>query len=256
MLTALRLSDQKKVLARDSEKAHSPFACPSCQCEVVLHKGNIRAHHFKHKPPITCARGKGETAQHLTAKIEIHDALALQQNVTELELEKDFGTSIADVYARISGVPVAIEIQRSKVSVAEITERTKNYRRLGIAVIWIGLPDSNLSLNRYSPCAWEKWCHAAYFGRVYYWIAGQTLRPVHFAPYSTYIEPKSWYDSSGNEQYAGGYDKFSKRHKTPIHGVPVLLSAHFQPKHKSYFNSGSVVVPECLIYGDRQPKWW
>ena len=42
MLTALRQSDQVKVLARKSEKLHVPFRCPKCKREVVLHKGTLK----------------------------------------------------------------------------------------------------------------------------------------------------------------------------------------------------------------------
>lgn len=256
MLTALRQHDQVKVLARQSEKMHAPFACPTCKREVVLHKGNIRAHHFKHKPPVTCSRGQGETEQHLRAKLGIYDALASEQNITDLELEKDFGASVADVYARIAGVPVAIEIQRSKISVAEVTARTSNYYALGIAVLWIALPDSTLSTKQYRPSAWELWCHAAYFGRVYYWENGQVLRAVHFGPHYKYVESRSWYESGGNERSAGGYERILKQYKTPHSGVPVLLSRSFHPIRKPAWAGGSVVVPKCLLYVDGQSKWW
>ena len=256
MLTALRHSDQVKVLARQSEKTDAPFACPTCTREVVLHKGNIRAHHFKHKPPVTCARGQGETEQHLRAKLGIYDALALEPNVVDLELEKDFGISVADVYATISGAPVAVEIQRSKLSVADICARTANYYRLGIAVLWVGLPKGDLSREKYSPSAWERWCHAAYFGRVYYWESGQVLRTVHFGAHRIYVQPTSWYESGGNERSAGGYERISKRYKTPHAGVPVLLSRSFRPVRKKAWAGGTVAVPECSLYADIQPQWW
>lgn len=256
MLTALRHPDQVKVLARQSEKTEAPFVCPTCERDVVLHKGGIRAHHFKHKPPVTCARGKGETEQHLRAKLGIYDALALESNVVDLELEKDFGISVAHVYAKISGTPVAIEIQRSKLSVADICARTSNYYKLGIAVLWIGLPGDDLSRGKYSPSAWERWCHAAYFGRVYYWERGQVLRAVHFGDYRIYVEATSWYESGGNERSAGGYERISKRYKTPHAGVPILLSRSFRSENKKAWAGGTVVVPECHLYTDIQPQWW
>ena len=108
MLTAVRQFDSVKVIARDTHKADGPFQCPGCMQMVTVRKGNIKAHHFAHKPPVTCARGKGETEQHLRTKLAIFDALSGEANVTELELERSFGISVADVFARISGVPVAI----------------------------------------------------------------------------------------------------------------------------------------------------
>jgi competence protein CoiA len=255
VLTAVRRSDGFKVLARASEKIEAPFACPRCRRELVLRKGRIKVHHFAHKPPVTCALGVGETDQHLRAKLAVFDALRQESNVTELELEKDFGTSVADVFARISGTLVAVEIQRSAVSVNDIVARTKNYHRLGVTVLWVGLPNADLSSQQYSPRAWEKWAHAAYFGRVYYWESGQAFRVVHFDPYLIHVPESTWYED-GSEQSAGGFDRTSRRWRTPRVGVPVLLSRGFQRIVRSSWSGGAVDVPECTLYIDRQAKWW
>jgi competence protein CoiA len=256
MLTALRHSDQLKVLARHSEKTDAPYICPACKREVVLHKGNFRTHHFKHKPPVTCFRGQGETEEHLKAKLGIYDALAREFNVVDLELEKDFGISVADVYVKISGKPIAIEIQRSKVTIDDICARTVNYYKLGVAVLWVGLHSSELSGGKYSPRVWERWCHAAYFGRVYYWESGQVLRPVHFGPYLTYVEPTSWYESGGIERSEGGYERTAKRYKKPHAGDMVVITRSFRSTHKDAWSCGKISVPECLLYVDNQKKWW
>lgn len=256
MLSALRSSDQAKVLAGAVEKEEAPFHCSSCHAEVVLRKGRIRIHHFAHKPPVTCARGQGETEEHHRAKLAIYEALQNAPNVTGVEIEKDLGTAVADVYAIISGRPVAIEVQRSNLSVATITSRTATYRALGVAVLWVGLPTDHLDDERYSPTAWEKWCHAAYFGRVYYWESGETLTPVHFNPHEIYVEPRSWFESGGNEQSAGGYYRTSKRYRTPARGPAVALSADFARQTRRSWSGGDVWIPECLIYVDRQEPWW
>lgn len=97
MLTAMRRSDTAKVTARDSERTEAPFQCPTCQREVTLHKGQIKVHHFAHKPPVTCARGIGESEAHLQAKLAIFDALKREGNVADLEIERDCGISVADI---------------------------------------------------------------------------------------------------------------------------------------------------------------
>ena len=91
MLTALRKSDRAKVNALLSERTEAPFVCPKCQCELILHKGRIKIHHFSHKPHSDCTRGEGETLEHLAAKQSIFDALKDQPCVKDLEIEKDFG---------------------------------------------------------------------------------------------------------------------------------------------------------------------
>ncbi len=256
MLTAIRQSDNVKVFARTSEKVDAPFYCPGCRLELVLRKGSIKLHHFAHKPPVTCSFGAGESMEHLRAKLEIFDALCKESNVSDLELEKDFGTSIADVYACISGTPVAIEVQRSTLSVNDIITRTRNYHLLGISVIWIGLPPKSLSSEKYSPRAWEKWLHAAYYGRMYYWCRNQTVRPVHFGNYSIRVEESSWHNEDGDERSAGGYDRNSIRWRTPILGVPSLISQDFKKIKRTAWSGGTVHVPECSLYIDKQDKWW
>lgn len=256
MLTSVRQFDGIKVLARASKKSEAPFACPRCRQEVILRKGGIKIHHFAHKPTVTCARGAGETEQHHHAKLAVFDALRQESNVTELELERDFDTSVADIYARISGTPVAVEIQRSALSVNDIVARTKNYHRLGVAVLWVGLPNSDLSSAKYSPRAWEKWAHAAYFGRVYYWEDGQAFRVVHFDPHLIHVPEKSSSVDGWSEQIVGGFDRPSRRWRTPRNGVLALLSRSFQRTPRKAWSGGTVEVPECTLYIDRQAKWW
>ena len=255
MLTALRTSDNEKVLARSSAKPDAPFMCPACRCEVVLHKGLIRIPHFAHKARAACRLGAGETEDHLLTKLSLFDALRKEANVQDVELEKSFGTSVADVFAIISGVPVAIEVQRSALAIGEITARTAEYHRLGIAVLWIGIPNGDLGLSRYSLAAWERWCHAAYFGRVYYWAGGQTLRPIHFAPLSIRVEESTW-RKHGHVHSAGGYDKRSRRWRKPQPGEPVLVSNGFRRTCRPAWAGTSVRIPECTLFIDAQAKWW
>lgn len=256
MLTAERVSDLERVLGRDSTKVEAPFQCPKCKREVVLHKGNRRIHHFAHKPPITCSWGAGETEAHRTACLGIFDALRVAPGVTDVVLEKDFGSSVADVFAMIRGAPVAIEVQRSKLSASEISRRTANYHALGIAVLWVLLPRDELRTDKFSAKEFEKWCHAAYYGRVYYWTEGEVLQPVHFDEYQLWVESTSWY-ADGAEQSAGGYSKRSKRWVTPRMGVPVLISRSFEWKRRrDPWTSKSLVIPACTLWADIQPAWW
>lgn len=255
MLTALRNADGVKVLARDSERNQAPFGCPGCGRVVTLKKGNIKVHHFAHLPPVTCVLGRGESEMHFRAKLDIYDALARESNVSDLELEKALGTARADVYAVISGTRVAIEIQRSTLTVNDITTRTLNYHRQGIAVLWLALSSPRLQEERFSPNAWEKWCHAAYGGRVYYWTKGQEIQPYHFDDYMRWVAESSWFED-GAEQTAGGYEKRSKRWRTLRKGVPTLISSSFRMQQRSSFTGGTVHVPECTLYGDIQPAWW
>ena len=256
MLCGIRNTDNTKVFANASEKSEGPFSCPGCKGELVLRKGKIKIHHFAHKPPYNCNRGEGETEAHRKCKESIYRSLSNRGNVSYLDVEADFGSVVADVYAVINNVPVAIEVQRSKLSVNEITRRTSEYNRLGINVLWLALFNEKLNNDKYSPSAWEKWCHAVYFGRVYYWLADLTVVPVHFSDYQLYVEESNWYESGGYERTEGGYYRTSKRYKTPNAGHNVDIATHFGPRQKNSWSRGSVYIPDCRIYMDNQRAWW
>jgi len=256
MLCGRRVLDNEKVLATVSEREHAPFVCIGCGVELVLKKGRIKVHHFAHKPPHSCHRSEGESIEHMSCKLEIYNELLKRNNVTNVQLEHNLGTAVADVYAVIDGVPVAIEIQRSKLSVNEIIRRTKEYTRLKVNVIWIALYSNRLTKDKFSPNAWEKWCHALYYGKVYYWMQGLKLAPYHFGEYKVYVESSSYYDEYGQEVNHGGYEKFSKRWKTPHAGPIIDIANSFDSSFRKGWSGGTVVIPDCRLYIDRKKPWW
>lgn len=73
MLVALR-ADQRAT-AWEAQKG-SLFVCPKCRTHVTQKKGRLVAHHFAHKPPVTCPRAAGETQGHLKAKMLLHATFA------------------------------------------------------------------------------------------------------------------------------------------------------------------------------------
>ena len=256
MLCGIREKDGQKVFARNSTKEEAPFLCPSCKNKLILRKGNIKIHHFAHKPPISCSYGEGETEAHRRCKETIYESLKKAPNVSFVDVEKDLGGLVADVYAVIDDVPVALEVQKSKISANEIFRRTETYNTLGIHVLWIAIINSKLNEERYSPSAWEKWCHAAYFGRVYYWLRDSIVLPFHFSDYLLYVEESTWFETGGYERSAGGYHKKSKRYKKPVEGREVDISKNFAPTTKKEWRGGTVHVPDCRLYTDKQRRWW
>jgi competence protein CoiA len=256
MLAGLKSATNEKVFAKDCEKEEGPFYCVGCKKELVLKKGRIKVHHFAHKPPFSCNRGQGETEKHRECKESIYKMLLTMPNVRDVDMEHDLGSAVADVYALINNVPVAIEVQRSILTVNEITRRTKEYQRLGVHVLWLLLFSTRISEEHFSPSAWEKWCHATYYGRVYYWTSGLDVIPYHFSEYKLYIKSSTWYEADGNQRSAGGYYKSSKRYKTPLPGRKVNIARDFSAKIRTEWSSKTIHVPECNIYLDGQSVWW
>ncbi|KEY57131.1 competence protein CoiA [Serratia sp. DD3] len=256
MLTGMRSATNGKVFAKNCEKKDGPFFCIGCQKELVLKKGMIKVHHFAHKPPSSCTRGQGETEKHRECKESIYNMLLTMSNVRDVDIEHDLGGAVADVYAVINNIPVAIEVQHSSLTVNEITRRTEQYNKLEVCVLWLSLFDERLLKDRFSPSAWEKWCHAAYYGRVYYWVSGLDIIPYHFSEYKLYVPEKTWHVSCGDERSAGGYHKDSKRYRKPLAGQSVNIARDFTHKIKSEWKAKKIHIPECRIYLDVQSAWW
>lgn len=256
-LTATRASDGIPVLARDVERSAGPFICRGCGATLVLKKGRRVVHHFAHTPPVTCSWGAGESAQHLEAKLAIYDSLVQSLgNPAFVHLEYAIGTDAkADILACINNRWVAIEVQRSALTANLISHRTKVYHSMGVPVLWVALKSPSLNSDHYNPQEWKKWCHFAYFGRVYYWSHGAVVTPYHYGDTMLTVQDSSWYEG-GDQRSAGGYDRRSLRWRTPKPGVPVSIAHHFTPRTITARTTRTMQIPECTLLVDGQEAWW
>ena len=228
MLCAKRKLTGEIVTAYLSSKSQGPFRCPDCGDEVILKAGKRTVN-----------------------KMEIFMALQKEPHVRTVALERPLGTNRPDVSAEINGVPVAIEVQISSLSLETITQRTIEYARKGIYVLWLLQWTPGLDTRRYTPRLWEKWIHAAYFGRVYYWTQGLNVVSYHFDPHFKSVPKKSWYSPKGKKITAGGHSHRSKRHRTPIRGETLNLATDFVPKQRYWWEGNGLKIPDAKIFMER-----
>ena len=73
--------------------SHGPFRCVHCNYQMVAARGDINAHHFRHKPGAECS-GSEETALHSSLK---HRIQRLASKFGIAEVERAIGPYIADV---------------------------------------------------------------------------------------------------------------------------------------------------------------
>jgi competence protein CoiA len=245
MLCAKRKLTDEIVTAYLASKAHGPFICPDCRDEVILKTGRRTVNHFAHANPIACKFAEGESEIHRRCKMEIFEALQNTPGVRNVELERPLGVVRPDVSAYINGVPVAIEIQISSLSVETIMSRTIEYARKGIYVLWLLQWTPKLDGKRYAPQLWEKWVHAAYFGRVYYWLKGLEVVSYRFEPSLKAVPRKSWYAENGKKMTGGGYSRRSKRHRTAVRQKTLNLVVDFIPKQRYWWEGNEVKVPDA-----------
>lgn len=255
MLTAIHSDTRTKILANATSRDAGPFSCPGCGLEVIAKKGEKKIHHFAHKVTVSCAWGRGESEEHRQCKQAIYDSLALVPHVAALEMERDFGTVVADVYAEFRGAKVAIEVQRSELSDTAIAARTQAYDRLGIFVLWLAL---NPPVNgaRFNPTVWQKWVHAAYFGRVHFWTEGLRILPIHFDAYTEQRGGKTYFQKGGIERESAVYDKFFKVSRTSNMGPALNLATDFFPTAQPGLTMGGITVPRSRLFSSKTPRWW
>ena len=244
MLTAIRERDGQKLGAWEADKRDRPFVCFCCQRVVTLRQGRLRAPHFAHLPPVVCEYGTGESEAHRRCKIAIYETLRADGRVTKCELERNLGTVRPDVSAYINGVPVAIEVQLSTLSLARIVYRTTEYARKGIYVLWLPVYQRALDAELYGPRPWELWLHAAYGARVYYWLEGATVLPVHFRDYLIRLRGRT-----------RDYQKLSRR-KVPLAGPASSLVEHFKPLTAGAQVLGPWRVPAAKLLVDTRARWY
>jgi len=140
----------------------------------------------------------------------------------------------------------------SALSQETIIRRTQEYARKGVYVLWLAQWTPYLDGSRYSPRLWEKWIHATYFGRVYYWIKGLKVACYHFDPYLRHVPETSWYSEDGEELTAGGYTPKSKRYRSPTPGKVLNLARDFAPQDREWWKSGDLIVPCAKLFIDRK----
>jgi competence protein CoiA len=239
MLTSISDSTQKRIHCKDAQKSDGLFTCPACGSETILKKGTIKAPHFAHKPPTSCEYGKGESEEHRRAKQSIYDALQERPGVDSLELEKYFGRVIADVFFVVNQKQIAIEVQVSKLDLKRIAQRTLEYTRLGVYVLWLPIFSEPLEEPFYAPKIWEKWLHTVYFGKVYYWVEGLKVCPISYKAIKEYV--------GMNAYGGGGYTRTFKRDKE-LNREPILdILDDFRPTSRTAWSGGGLSVPDCKI---------
>lgn len=248
MLSAKRKSDAQIVTAYSEPKSSGPFACPKCNEEVLLKIGKQRVNYFAHANPISCRNGEGESEAHRRCKMEIFEALRQVSGVRNASLEHQFELSRADVFVNIRAIPVAIEVQISSLSVERIMQRTIEYARDGVHVLWLLPWTAKLDAERYVPTIWEKWIHAAYFGRVYYWTSGLSVVPYRFEESYSIVPRKSWYSKRGQKITAGGYARKSERYRRPVRGATLNLATDFVPHQRYWWEGGGIKVPDAKLF--------
>lgn len=256
VLVALN-SDNKRCLAFETEKNEKPFICPACSCSVILKKGKVREHHYAHEPDSNCEYGKGESQIHYKVKREIYSALKNHPNCSKCDVERVLKGVRPDVSLVINDCYVAIEIQKSDISIEEINRRFAAYSDLGIYLLWVLPIEEPKTFYNANGCDdvcrvrnWQRHLHNIHYERLYYWQSGATVKAYHMGTFYTYKDSTDW---------GGGYweEKLTLKHPIPYDDDLLHLAEDFTPMERECCKREKGEFPNySKILVDNKSAWW
>lgn len=121
------------------------YFCLECRDKVRLRSGLYRQKHYYHLPGHSECRQSGKSLVHLRLQEWLLEQLPLDEAAMEAPMPA-IGR-IADLHWRTKNI--VFEIQCSPISGEEIKARTRDYRSLGLTVVWI-LHDATFNQQRVS----------------------------------------------------------------------------------------------------------
>lgn len=258
----------KKVFCAYVTKKDGPFYCPKCNSTAIVRKCSEKEDHFAHKPRLSPILTVKDQSLHTECKNSICNYLSKQFPEGNWAVERSIPASerletkmiIPDISGRINNIPVAIEVQKTAYTLNKIREKTEIYNKWGVCVLWIIPLREELGDDDFRPRLFEKYLHAMYFGRAYYWIPTKPnwLLPVHYSFSCRYIEPTSFFDEDGEEKSFGGYYLAYKTIKKPNSNGYIDIATELKKVERPLFinKKWNEEIPACKIMMDNREKWW
>ena len=183
---------------------------------------------------------------HRVAKEQISEALEALSFCKNCATERVLADVRPDISLRICGVPVAIEIQDSAISVEELYERTACYTRKGIYLLWITpMADEFTNGAEFRPPKWLRALHGLYFGKIFAWVGWANVLPVKFERVEHFKE--------------GGFDICAEEHpdttympKTIRKAVTASNNLHiaydFVKLDRKRWSGGGAIIPAAKLW--------
>ncbi len=125
--------DENRLIVASSAKRHKNYCCPECLGFLRLRGGPLKVLHFYHvQTPKKCSLSK-KSALHIRLQLLLKELLPQG----EVFIEKTFPeiSRIADVFWETQ--KIVFEIQCSKLSSKEAKQRTDDYTKIGVRLVWI-----------------------------------------------------------------------------------------------------------------------
>jgi len=144
---------------------------------------------------MTLISERGTTAESFshkaTKQLIVKYVAKYDPNIIESSLEKYFQNRRADVYFKFrDGKEIVVEIQNSRISVKEIIDRTLDYNKKGMYVLWllngkgriVSAPKMPQHMKDMKISPAEHFLHKIYGGRVYYVTLNRHINKITITP--------------------------------------------------------------------------
>ena len=263
---------KRDVHAEEGSHEDGPFICRGCLADAVLRICTEKRDHFAHHSRMSPAIVEGETELHRGCLREICDALRARFPKGKWDMNREIpanekmgvGKVVPDISGRLGDEKdprLVIEAQVSFLSIPQIIKRSEVYTKRGIPILWIVPLKDDLGDRPFRPRLYERYLHAMYYQRVYYWKPGfgTQLLPIHYGVAERHIPFAEWYDKEAQEEReAGGYDKPYKVIKRPVPVDKIDITTNFYTLSRSEFRPWNErkTVPPLLIWKDTLADWW
>jgi len=110
------------------------FRCPACGVRMAFVRARTRYPHFRHWRGRCGFYSERDLEEHLAMKEAVLQWLR-KIGVGDADYEVRVGGNIADVYS--PGLRLAVEVQYSGIGLGDFKERTHEYARNGVHVLWL-----------------------------------------------------------------------------------------------------------------------
>lgn len=257
------------VYAKEALKVDGPFFCDTCLSEAVVRKCSEKVDHFAHKARQSKIIGKKDIELHNKCRDELLQEFikafpegnwAKERTIRENFNDKGNKEIRPDLSGKIGNKGIAVEVQASAYTIDKIHNKTIEYQKLGISVLWIVPLKAELGDDPFRPRLFEKYLHSLYFGKTYYYSPGgkSIIQTVHYSPTKRWIEETEWHNENAELMSAGGFFLTYRTLKKPNFGSSIDLIKDFAVKANAGFNpkNAKKSVPKSILYCDNLKPWW
>lgn len=142
MFNAIDKDENEYMASLSLDKKEYSYICPACREYVFLKTGDIKIPHFAHYGGFYSHEWEGSSIDHYLMKKDIYNYFKDFEWIKSIKYERPVKENNLELIPDILIITkddrkIAIECQVAKYSTEDLLEKTENYSKLGVCVLWI-----------------------------------------------------------------------------------------------------------------------